>query len=73
MEYGDAVLCHDMERDPCLVFVNETAQQLWGPARGDCVGHPSGIMAAPEHRAAHLDTAGLAAGYAGERVAADGS
>lgn len=79
MALDAVVLSHDGGDDPHFVFANHAAASLWRMPVEDLVGMPSRLSAAPEHRqsrAGMLADAmrdGVLRGYAGERIAADGT
>ena len=73
------ILSHDGGSDPHFVYANQAAADLWRMPVSELVGMPSRLSAPPEHqesRASMLRDAagtGVLTGYAGERIAADGT
>ena len=73
------VLSHDGGADPAFVYANHAAAALWRMPIEDLVGMPSRLSAPPEQRAsratmlADATSSGVLHGYAGERVASDGT
>jgi PAS domain-containing protein len=73
------ILSHDGGDDPIFVYANEAAAELWRMPVSEMIGMPSRLSAPPEHRASRAsmlrDAAGtgVLTGYAGERIAADGT
>ncbi len=71
------VLCHDGADDPCFIYANEAAQQLWKMSWDEMIGMPSRLSAIPEareERAEQLRRAardGFVRDYSGIRVASD--
>lgn len=79
MALDAVVLSHDGGDDPVFVFANHAAAKLWRMPVEELVGMPSRLSAPPEHRGsravmlADAASAGVLAGYSGERVAKDGT
>lgn len=73
------VLSHDGGADPAFVYANHAAAALWRMSIEDLVGMPSRLSAPPEQREsratmlADAASSGVLHGYAGERVASDGT
>lgn len=73
------VLSHDGGADPAFVYANHAAAALWRMPIENLVGMPSRLSAPPEHRQsratmlADAASSGVLHGYAGERIASDGS
>ncbi len=73
------ILSHDGGRDPHFVYANLAAAELWRMPVSELIGMPSRLSAPPEHqaeRASMLKDAagsGVLTGYAGERIAKDGT
>ena len=73
------ILSHDGGEDPHFVYANQAASDLWRMPVSELIGMPSRLSAPPEHqvsRASMLKDAagsGVLRGYAGERVAKDGT
>ena len=73
------ILSHDGSSDPRFVYANQAAAELWRMPVTELVGMPSRLSAPPEHqaeRASMLKDAagsGVLTGYAGERIAKDGT
>ena len=73
------ILSHDGGEDPHFVYANQAAADLWRMPVSELVGMPSRLSAPPEHQAARAlmlkDAAdsGVLTGYAGERIAKDGT
>ncbi|MEY4136984.1 MAG: hypothetical protein RL205_1112 [Actinomycetota bacterium] len=73
------ILSHDGGEDPHFVYANQAAADLWRMPVSELIGMASRLSAPPEHqasRAAMLKDAafsGVLTGYAGERIAADGT
>lgn len=73
------ILSHDGGDDPHFVYANQAAADLWRMPVSELFGMPSRLSAPPEHqaeRASMLKDAagsGVLTGYAGERVAKDGT
>jgi hypothetical protein len=73
------VLSHDGGDDPHFVYANLAAADLWRMPVNELIGMPSRLSAPPEHqaeRASMLKDAagsGVLRGYAGERIAKDGT
>lgn len=44
------VLAHDGAADPCFIYANRTAQELWGYPWEDFIGMPSRLSAPPDQR-----------------------
>ena len=44
------VLAHDGAADPCFIYANRTAQDLWGYPWQDFIGMPSRLSAPPDQR-----------------------
>ena len=63
------VLAHDGAADPCFIYANRSAQDLWGYPWADFIGLPSRLSAPPDQRAlrAGLLAAGRAEGVATAR------
>lgn len=73
------ILSHDGGDDPHFVYANQAAADLWRMGVSELIGMPSRLSAPPEHqaeRASMLKDAagsGVLTGYAGERIAQDGT
>jgi len=73
------VLSHDGGDDPHFVYANQAAADLWHMHVSELIGMPSRLSAPPEHQASRAsmlkDAAGTGVlrGYAGERIAKDGT
>ena len=73
------ILSHDGGDDPHFVYANQAAADLWRMPVSELIGMPSRLSAPPEHqaeRASMLKDAagsGVLTGYAGERIAQDGT
>ena len=73
------ILSHDGGDDPHFVYANQAAADLWRMPVSELIGMPSRLSAPPEHqaeRASMLKDAagsGVLSGYAGERIAKDGT
>ena len=73
------ILSHDGGEDPHFVYANQAAADLWRMPVSELIGMPSRLSAPPEHqaeRASMLKDAagsGVLTGYAGERIAKDGT
>ena len=73
------ILSHDGGDDPHFVYANQAAADLWRMPVSDLIGMPSRLSAPPERqaeRASMLKDAagsGVLTGYAGERIAQDGT
>ena len=78
-ELDAVVLSHDGGADPRFVYANLAAARLWRMDVDELVGMPSRLSAPPDHRnerQAMLQQAaqdGVLRGYAGTRVAKDGT
>ncbi len=78
-ELNAVILSHDGGDDPHFVYANQAAADLWRMPVSELIGMPSRLSAPPEHqaeRASMLKDAagsGVLTGYAGERVAKDGT
>ena len=73
------VLSHDGGEDPHFIYANQAAADLWRMPVRELIGMPSRLSAPPEHQASRAtmlkDAAGsgVLTGYAGERIAKDGT
>ncbi|MGI9136554.1 MAG: MEKHLA domain-containing protein [Candidatus Nanopelagicales bacterium] len=73
------ILSHDGGDDPHFVYANQAAADLWRMPVSELIGMPSRLSAPLEHqaeRASMLTDAagsGVLSGYAGERIAKDGT
>jgi PAS domain-containing protein len=73
------ILSHDGGEDPHFVYANQAAADLWRMPVSELIGMPSRLSAPPEHQAERAsmlkDAAGSGelTGYAGERIAKDGT
>ena len=73
------ILSHDGGEDPHFVYANQAAADLWRMPVRELIGMPSRLSAPPERqaeRASMLKDAagsGVLTGYAGERIAQDGT
>ncbi len=73
------ILSHDGGDDPHFVYANQAAAELWRMPVSELIGMPSRLSAPPEHQAARASMlkdaagSGVLTGYAGERMAQDGT
>ncbi len=73
------ILSHDGGDDPHFVYANQAAADLWRMPVVELIGMPSRLSAPPEHQASRASMlkdaagAGVLRGYAGERIAKDGT
>ena len=73
------ILSHDGGDDPHFVYANQAAADLWRMPFSELIGMPSRLSAPPEHQAARASMlkdaagSGVLTGYAGERIAQDGT
>jgi hypothetical protein len=73
------ILSHDGGEDPLFVYANQAAADLWRMSVSELIGMPSRLSAPPEHQAARASMlkdaagSGVLTGYAGERMAQDGT
>ncbi len=73
------ILSHDGGDDPRFVYANQAAANLWRMPVSELIGMPSRLSAPPEHRADRASMlkdasdSGVLTGYAGERIAKDGT
>ena len=72
------VLAHDGGSDPCLIYANAPALQLWERNWADMIGMPSRLTAEPQERAARALMLADALqqhateGYSGVRISSSG-
>ena len=73
------ILSHDGGEDPLFVYANQAAADLWRMSVSELIGMPSRLSAPPEHQASRASMlkeaagSGVLSGYAGERIAKDGT
>ena len=73
------ILSHDGGDDPHFVYANQAAADLWRMPVSELIGMPSRLSAPPEHQASRASMlkdaadSGVLTGYAGERIAKDGT
>lgn len=73
------ILSHDGGSDPHFVYANQAAADLWRMPASELIGMPSRLSALPEHQASRASMlrdaagSGVLRGYAGERIAKDGT
>ena len=73
------ILSHDGGEDPHFVYANQAAADLWRMPVSELIGMPSRLSAPPEHQASRASMlkeaagSGVLSGYAGERIAKDGT
>jgi hypothetical protein len=72
------VLAHDGSADPCLIYANAAALQLWERTWAEMIGMPSRLTAEPEERAGRAQMLATARqqhaseGYSGVRISKSG-
>ena len=72
------VLAHDGSADPCLIYANAAALQLWERPWADMIGMPSRLTAEPQERSDRAQMLAKALqqhaseGYSGVRISSSG-